>query len=276
MFLPAWVEENANFAAAQTCYLVCFCGFCSSLLPRSKRSVAATWRRFFLGEFIARNASDGTPLEISILKIDPAKYSFKLLCASEHKGEKLTVRGWALKFGLIAAINAGMYQTDELTSVGYMKNFNHVNNPRVNGYKAVLAFNRIDRSVPAIQIIDRQCQDFAGLRSKYQTLFQGIRMISCDGKNVWKQQADKWSTAAVGIDQDGHALFIFCQTPASVHDLINVLLALPISIHNAMYLEGGPPASFYLAEDGADLKLQGSNSFDLTGPVPNVLGVAAR
>ena len=259
--------------------LVIWFVFVAFVLPCSPEA-KDQWRQvgsgLFLGEFIAQNESDGTPLEITILKIDPAKYSFKLLCASEQDGKKLTVKEWALEFGLIAAINAGMYQTDELTSVGYMKNFNHVNNPRINGYKAVLAFNRIDRSVPPIQIIDRQCQNFAGLRSKYQTLFQGIRMISCDGRNVWKQQADKWSTAAVGIDQDGHALFIFCQTPASVHDLIKVLLALPISIHNAMYLEGGPPASFYLAEDGVDLKLQGSNSFDLTGPVPNVLGVAAK
>jgi len=230
----------------------------------------------FLGEFVAQNESDQNPLKITILKIDPAKYVFKLLCASEQHGEKLTVKDWAQKFNLIAAINAGMYQTDELTSVGYMKNFQHINNPKMNSYKAVLAFNRIDRSVPPIQIIDRECQDYAALRSKYRTLFQGIRMISCDGRNVWKQQPDKWSTAAVGIDRDGNALFIFCQTPSSVHDLINALLALPLSIHNAMYLEGGPPASFYLAEGGVELKLRGSHNFDFAGPIPNVLGLAAK
>ncbi|MDY0040752.1 MAG: phosphodiester glycosidase family protein [Desulforhabdus sp.] len=230
----------------------------------------------FLGELVGQNESDQNPLKITILKIDPAKHSFSLLCASELKGEKLTIKERAQKFNLIAAINAGMYQTDELTSVGYMKNFNHVNNPKVNGYKAVLAFNRIDQSVPPIQIIDRECQDYAALRSKYRTLFQGIRMISCEGKNVWKQQPDKWSTAAVGIDKEGNALFIFCQTPSSVHDLINVLLALPISIHNAMYLEGGPPASFYLVDAGVELKLQGFPNFDFTGPIPNVLGVAAK
>lgn len=253
--------------------------FVTIVLPYSSEA-KDQWQQIddglFLGEFITQNESDENPLKITILKIDPNKHLFKLLCASEHQGKALTVKEWAQKFNLIAAINAGMYQTDNLTNVGYMKNFSHVNNPKVNSYKAVLAFNRIDQSVPPVQIIDRECQDFAGLRSKYQTLFQGIRMISCDGKNVWKQQPEKWSTAAVGIDKDGHALFIFCETHSSVHDLINVLLSLPISIHNAMYLEGGLPASFYLTEGGVALELHGLNNYDFAGPIPNVLGVAAE
>lgn len=234
----------------------------------------------FLGEFAAQNEPNENRLKITILKVDPDKYQFTLLCASEQENGPLTTKEWARRFDLIIATNAGMYQEDNLTSAGYMKNYSHTNNPGLNRYKAVLAFNRTDPNVPPIQIIDRECQDFDDLKTKYATLFQGIRMISCDGKNVWKQQPDKWRTAAVGIDTSGNALFIFCRTPSSVHDLINALLSLPISIHNAMYLEGGPPASLYLSgtysDEDVEVDLHGADDFIQPGAVPNVLGVLKK
>jgi len=230
----------------------------------------------FLGNFEVLNRLDGDLLKITILRIDPAKYGFRLLCASELDNQSRSIKEWATSFALIAAINAGMYHKDGITSAGYMKNHEYVNNPHVNHYKTFFAFNPIASDLPPIQIIDRECQNFDQLKSQYQSLFQGIRMISCKGKNVWKQQTDKWSTAAVGIDEGGNALFIFGETPSSVHDLIDALLALPISIHNAMYLEGGAPASFYLARGGAGIELHGQGGLDLAASIPNVLGVVKK
>ena len=186
------------------------------------------------------------------------------------------MKEWAEKYNLLAVINAGMYQKDGYTSVGYMRNYAHINNPHINHYQAVLAFNPVDGGLPPVHIIDRECQDFSKLRASYQTLLQGIRMISCEGSNVWKQQAEKWSTAAVGIDKDGNALFIFGETPASVHDLINALLSLPIAIHNAMYLEGGQPAALYVANEGFEIDLRGQNDLAPAAVVPNVLGIVRK
>ena len=230
----------------------------------------------FLGNFEVQNRLDGDFLKITILKIDPAKYGFRLLCASEQDNQSRNITEWAKNFGLIAVINAGMYHKDGITSAGYMKNHEHVNNPHVNHYRAFLAFNPIVSDLPPIQIIDRECQNFDQLKSEYQSLFQGIRMISCKGENVWRQQADQWSTASVGIDEGGNALFIFGETPSSVHDFIDALLSLPISIHNAMYLEGGAPASFYLAKDGVEIELHGRGGLDLAASIPNVLGVVEK
>ena len=54
---------------------------------------------------------------------------------------------------------------DGVTNVGYMKNFSHVNSPRLGtNYNAVLAFNRVDATVPDVQIIDLKCQDFGRLK----------------------------------------------------------------------------------------------------------------
>ena len=159
---------------------------------------------------------------------------------------RMTAKDWCLKYNLISAINAGMYQEDGLRNVGYMKNFSHINNPRLSStYKAVLAFNRTDAVVPEIQIIDLKCQAFEELRQKYQTFVQSIRMVSCQQENVWTKQDKIWSLAVLGMDKGGNVLFIFSEALYSGFDFINVLLSLPISIYNAMYLEGGSEASLY-------------------------------
>jgi len=223
--------------------------------------------------------------KILIVKIDPKLYSLKLLCASEYGKVRMTVKDWCQKHNLISAINAGMYQEDGLRNVGYMKNFSHINNPRLNtGYQAVLAFNRVDPAVPEIQIIDLKCQDFDRLKPKYETFIQNIRMISCLQENVWVKQNKRWSMAVFGVDKDGNALLIFTETPYSGYDFAKVLLSLPISIYNAMYLEGGQEASLYFSAKGIEMDKIGvpraefaeDNDRFASRPVPNVIGVIKK
>jgi uncharacterized protein YigE (DUF2233 family) len=222
---------------------------------------------------------------IRVLRIDPARFALRLLNASASgAGNLRTARGWAQEHALVAAINASMYQTDYLSSVSLMINRAHVNNPRVSKDNAVLAFDRKDTEVPRIQIIDRKCQDFEGLREHYQVLVQSIRMISCHGSNVWSPQDQKWSIAAIGMDAAGHVLFIHSRSPYSVHDLIDMLLALPIGLRSAMYVEGGPEAQLYVNAGGEELEFYGSletGLFDADAnprawPIPNAIGVVRR
>lgn len=220
---------------------------------------------------------------ITVVKIDPRNYSFKLLCASELGKEKLTARGWCEKYRLLAAVNAGMFQEDGLTSVGYMRNFSHVNNPRLGKANTVLAFNPVEEGIPEIQIIDRECQNLGDLRLKYQTLFQSIRMISCRKQNVWTQQATQWSTLALGMDDEGNILFLFSKTPLSVHDFIEILLSLPLSLRSAMYLEGGSQASLYLSTPKMTVErygvwegLEENGGLQFALPIPNVVGIMKK
>ena len=83
--------------------------------------------------------------------------------------------------------------------------------------------------MPSVSLIDRDCDDFETLRGKYGTLVQSIRMISCRRTNVWTQQPQRWSTAAIGRDGRGRILFIHARSPYSTHDLIDILLELPPS-----------------------------------------------
>jgi len=247
-----------------------------------------TWKKIdkglYWGIFDSPQKAELGDSKITIVKIDPNYYSFKLLSASEHNNERLTTKDWSKKFNLIGTVNAGMFQKDLITHVGYMKNSQHINNPNLMNDKAVLGFNASDSTVPEIQIIDRECQDFNTLKKKYNTLIQNIRVVDCNQKNVWRQQDKKWSMIVLGIDKNGNVLFIFCRSPYSVHDFINILFTLPISLYNAMYLEGGPEASMYLSSLYIELNLSGSfetgftttNAFSVPLPIPNVIGFVKK
>jgi uncharacterized protein YigE (DUF2233 family) len=259
--------------------LVCCCTvFCDEAIP---------WKEADEGLFVAELESNLKPENISfsitVVKIDPRNYSLRLLTATENGKEKHTAKEWSENHGLLLAVNAGMFQEDGLTSVGYMKNFKHVNNSRLSSANSILAFNPVDGDVPEIQLIDRECQNFNELRQKYYSFVQSIRMISCDRQNVWAQQNAKWSTLAVGEDTDGNILFFYSKTPQSVHDLIEVLLSLPLSLKTAMYLEGGPQASLYLSTPKMTLERNGvwegleeNGPFQFSLPIPNVLGVVKK
>ncbi len=236
-----------------------------------------------LGEFAAPQKSPAGDSTLRVLRIDPAHFRFRLLNASQAgQGNRLSTREWAKRNHLVAAINASMYQRDFLTSVSLMQTGEHVNSSWFSKDKTILAFDPVDDSLPAVRIIDRDCEDFADLRKKYRTLIQSIRMVSCRGENVWVKKKKIWSAAAIGIDGQGRVLFIHSRSPYSMHDLINILLGLPLDLKRAMYVEGGADAQMYINTGREEYEFIGSyssGSYESDGnlfawPVPNVVGIS--
>jgi hypothetical protein len=232
-----------------------------------------------LGEFSSDRAAGGDRL-IHVVRIDPKRYRLRLLNASaDPQAAALTARQWAERNHLAAAINASMYQADLRSSVALMQTPGHVNNPRLSKDKAVLAFDPIDEALPPVQIIDRECQDFEARRRSYGTLVQDIRMVSCDGKNVWAEQPYAWSVAAVGMDRQGRVLLLHTRAPHTTHDFIEAILRLPLDLKNAMYVEGGREAQMFVRGGGRDYEFTGTSDENDPGrttvawPIPNVIGV---
>ena len=238
------------------------------------------------GIFESPQKSEIGDSKIRILRIDPQHYELKLVNASvSKKGRPLTAKQWCRENGLIAAINASMYQEDFKTSVSYMRTRTHVNNPRLREKDmTILAFDRLSAGVPRVKIIDRQCENFKLWKNKYGSLVQSIRMISCKDKNVWRQHPKKYSTVAVGTDKSDRVLFIHVGSPYSTHDLINILKQLPIEIARAMYTEGGSQAQLYINTGDREYEFTGHTEIEFSNnakslfswPIPNVIGVSPR
>lgn len=258
--------------------------FGETTAPRNPWSLLEPGLEF--GEFLAPPLTDSEQGIIRVLRIDPDHFDFHLLTASANDPvQRWTAKDWCLRYNLVAAINASMYQEDYLTSVSLMRTATHVNNPRVSKDKTILAFDRRVPTVPPVKIIDRQCENFEDWKERYTTFIQSIRMISCQGTNVWRPQAQKkWSTAVIAIDQEGRALFIHVRFPYSTYDLINILLSLPLQITRAMYAEGGREAQLYFQSGAHAYELVGSSSTGFREvdnqqyamPIPNVIGIARK
>jgi len=258
------------------------------VLFSQKNSREINWKKIdeglFYTEFISPLKAICGDQKISILKINPELYKFNLLNAKELNEKNKTAEEWAIQKNQIAVINAGMYQSDHSTNVGYMKNYNFINNQRLSKDNTIVAFNRKDKKLPDFQIIDLKCQDWNILKNKYHSFSQSIRMVDCSQKNKWSQQPKKWSMVVVGKDKLGNVLFIFSRSPFSVHDFISILLKAPIQIYNMMYLEGGPEASFYLNHNETKVAKMGSyetgfyESDDNTvfWNIPNVIGISKK
>jgi hypothetical protein len=255
----------------------------------AEEATTAGWQELESGLSMGTFAGPETGLAgdsmVRVLRIDPARFDLVLLSASafaDHASR--TPRQWARDHGLVAVINASMFQSDFRTSVSLMRSRSHTNNPRLSKDNSILAFDPLGEGLPPVQIIDRTCQDFAGLGPRYGTVVQSIRMVSCHRRNVWQRREGKWSTAAIGTDGRGRVLFIHVRVPYGTHDLINVLLELPIDLQRAMYVEGGPQAQLYVESGALALELVGSPGigFPLDDglarplPLPNVIGVRRK
>ena len=246
------------------------------------------WYKVAEGLYVANaNAPIKSPVNnsvITILKIDPKYYSFRMMCASEHGKKRRSLQEWCEEFGLIGAFNAGMFNTRNMSSsMGYMKNYGHINNYRMNPkYKAMVAFNRRDMSVPEFQISDEDCQPWSELKYKYSSCFQGMRMIDCKQQPIgWNAKPRlKCSMVVLAQDMSGNALVLFTRSPYSPNDFIRMMQIMPLKIKNAIYLEGGPEAGVYLDYKDFLLVRMGSwvsdvheeDTYNRLYPLPNVVG----
>jgi hypothetical protein len=251
----------------------------------------SAWTRIdeglYYGDFRVPNRLGMEGSKILIVRIDPRIYEFRLLSASElsSKTGPLNVREWADKYKLIGAVNAGMFQADLKSNVGYMKNYAYMNNPRIHkAYHSVFAFNPKKAELPPSMIFDTDVRSMKEVIGEYNTVIQNLRLIKRPRLNRWAQQDKRWSEVALGQDQGGNLLFIFSETAYTMHELGNILLALPIQLDCAQHLEGGPLASLYLRHAGVEIKRTGSLGFPAGGnsaadgflPIPNVIGITKK
>jgi hypothetical protein len=235
-----------------------------------------------LGVFAGPGAVSGDDA-ITVVRVDPVRFELRLFNASAPgEGVPRTVRAWAERSGAVAAINAAMYQEDHRSSVGLMRTRSHVNHARVSRDRAVLAFDPIASGIPPVRIIDRECENFDAAAGGYGALVQSIRMVSCDRRNVWAPSDRRSSAAVIGLDGTGRVLLLHVRAPSDVHALVDTLLALPVDLRRAMYVEGGAEAQLVVRAGGREVERVGATAglFEAGGgkavPVPNVIVVVRR
>jgi phosphodiester glycosidase len=268
--------------------LACLCLSNQPLAGRNQTgSVAFAWKPLAAGVEYAASRLPAAPSPgdgvLHVVRIDPRSATLDLGLASLD-GQTRTAGAWAEQKGFVAAINAGMYQEDFRSNVGFLRHGEHANNSHWNSYQSVLAIGPMDQVLPGAMILDRDAPGFGEQSARYRTLVQNLRLVKGPGVSVWQSNARRWSEAAIAMDREGRILFLFTRTPYEMADFNRRLLALPLGIVRAMHVEGGAEASLSVRAPGLKLDLAGS--FETTfgendgngaqWALPNVIGVRGR
>lgn len=258
-----------------------------ALVTRAEAQPVVAWRPVVAGvevaELDAPLKSRHSDSRFVVTRVDARKAEVVLLSARGAEAYP-TAPGWADARGLAVVTNAGMFDLETHRPVGYAKDGGRALNPRWRkDYRAVLVADPSDPSLPAVQLLDRECDDVDALLPKYRVALQGIRMVSCKGRNTWQKDAKEWSVAVAAVDGKGRLLFIHSRSPYTMNAFIEHVKALPLDVRRMVYLEGGPEASLVVGS-GADRVVRfGSyetgfnenDDNDVPWALPNVLGVRA-
>jgi exopolysaccharide biosynthesis protein len=226
--------------------------------------------------------------KITVLRIDPSRWKLEVMgVVQTGEGGGHTAREWARQHQYTAAINAGMFESDNKTHLGYVRSRDHVYNGRVNSYQSMMAFDRrAGKNVPDFRIFDLDSPggSLAAILADYSSAVQNLRLIKRPGMNQWGKQSREWSEAAVGEDNEGRVLFLYSRSPFSMHDLNQELLASGVGVVAAQHMEGGPEAQLYVHIGDIEMEMFGSyetvfkenDQNEAPWPVPNVIGVRPR
>jgi len=220
---------------------------------------------------------------VTLVRIDPAKTKLALAMAKFEGDQKRTAAEWARAKNFAFVVNAGLYQEDHLTNVGLMRDGRKVNNPKLNHYRSVFAFNpRRDAEAPFL-LWDKACDKEGEFRA-YDTLIQNIRLIDCRKRVTWPASEKDVSLTVLGADGRDRLIVAYSQSPHTAGGFARLLLRWPLDLRRAQYLEGGRPAQLYLEAGGVTLNLNGLcggtlGCIGVSGvapEIPNVIGVVRR
>lgn len=226
--------------------------------------------------------------KLFILKADPQFCNFKLLTSSEYGKKNRPADVWAKEFGVNVVVNAGMFNMrNSRTNKGYLKNYSHTNNPKLNGYyNVMMAMNPKQKSDPAMIMFDLTTTKWESIRRDYHTYCQGMRMIDSNGnKMAWdKRPGQTCSMVVSATDIAGNIYFIFTRSPYTHQKMIDFLVSLIPDIRTTVYLEGGPEASLYIQTPDTIISKIGSyvsktyanDNNDHFWKIPNVIGIKSR
>jgi len=218
---------------------------------------------------------------ITLVRIDPQHYRFRLLTASEHGARPAPE--WVREFNLTGVINASMFLNDtDRRSTGLMFDGERVHQGRVNGgFGAFLAWGPFDASLPAVTMFGRGCSgfDLDEIRKSHRVVIQNYRMLDCQRRGIAWQDPKVYSVAAVGVDLDGWMVFIHSRTPYRMAEFNRMIAAPALRMAGVMYVEGGPEASLYVKTGAGTVSGIGSweskfldDSNTHFWSIPNVIG----
>lgn len=231
------------------------------------------------GEFTDETGS-GT---VSAVRIDPRHFDLVLCSAGEDGSQPLTLAEWGERRDLSAAVNASMYLKDGITSTGYMREGDYVNNGRIVGRLGAFLVSGPDSpDLPPATIVDKDMPDWEELLPRYRTVVQNYRIVNAERRILWAPGGPLYSISAIALDGEGRILFLHSRERVEAYTFAQRILHMPLDIRTVMYVEGGGQAGLLVRSRSLVKEIQGQSVMNalitgrLSARLPNVVGARRR
>lgn len=212
---------------------------------------------------------------LTLVRLDPARYAPRLLTRSD--GPPRALPDWARAHGLVAAINAAMYEADG-RATSLLVRAGVEESPDDARFGGLFAFDPRGAGAAPVILAGRDCEgtDLDALRRGYASLVASYRLLGCDGAPIEWQDHDRYTAAAVGVDRDGHVVLALSRAQLRMSELAHELAAPRLRIASIMFVEGGPEATLWADSGRRELLVTGRYASgedpERPWPLPNVLG----
>lgn len=222
---------------------------------------------------------------IVVVRFDLARFQPVLLTARDDGGAR-TLDRWVREAGLVAAINAAMYEPDGRPS-GLCVRRGVEESPDDARFGGLYALDPLVPSPTDFAMMGRECPggDLASLRASWGTLVATYRLLDCEGHPIAWVDPDRYSAAAIGMDRQGRLVMVHSRTPYRMRELAQMLGESAVGFTQLFFVEGGPEATLIVEAGDLHVREVGLRrdlldgvepDHDVLYELPNVLGVRTR
>ena len=209
----------------------------------------------------------GKSIELEIFKINPDSIDIDIINLDRNKTIKALFYEESKAPEYFLVCNAGMFDIDYKTSMGYMKKNGKVLNSKDHpNYHSAMAFDPLLPDIPDFYIYDTDVTPLDSIINIYDSVVENLRLIKRNGENRWPKQSKSWSELAIGQDVYNNILIIYCHNSLSMFEFNNLILSLPLELSTVQHLEGNASAQLYFKIEKYKI------DYDNGEYVPNLIG----
>ena len=206
-------------------------------------------------------------IEIDIFKLNPDSVDIDIINVQKNKTIQQVLNETNSSDGYFLICNAGMFDVDYKSNMGYMKKDGNILNSKDHpDYYSVMAFDPLFEGLPDFYIYDTDITSLDSIILSYDSVVENLRLIKRNRENRWPEQDKKWSELAIGQDIDNNILIIYCHNNLSMFEFNNLILSLPLELATAQHLEGNSSAQLYFKVGKYKI------DYDNGEYVPNLIG----
>jgi uncharacterized protein YigE (DUF2233 family) len=219
--------------------------------------------------------------QVAVLKVDPARYAFKVLAAEKGR-EGFSAGQWRRLSRALAVVNAGQH-TPEKDYLGLLVQDGQMRERMVSHLKALFLAEPQDSALPQARVLDLRYTAFDPNRNPYKEAAQSLMLLDRFGQIRVRKSPKIAHRTAVALDATGQILIMVTEGGYTLWEFAQLVAGTDLGLREVMCMDGGKEAQLDIMVDGFSYSQYGSPSSAPgilnilpESPIPAAIGIYPR